>query len=128
MLDHTGFVVSDLNKSKVFYTSALQPLGITLIFEVTAEQSGGGAHAGFGAANKPFFWIGDHGLPRGGAHVAFVAASRAQVVQFYEAALQAGGRDNGKPGLRPHYHDNYYGAFVFDPDGNNIEAVGHKPA
>jgi catechol 2,3-dioxygenase-like lactoylglutathione lyase family enzyme len=128
MLDHIGFPVSDLEKSKAFYRAALRPLGIDLLTEVTAEQTGAGAHAGFGVAPKAYFWIGDHGLPRGGAHVAFVAASRAQVVQFYEAALQAGGRDNGKPGLRPHYHDNYYGAFVFDPDGNNIEAVCHKPA
>jgi catechol 2,3-dioxygenase-like lactoylglutathione lyase family enzyme len=127
MLDHIGFPVSDLEKSKAFYRAALRPLGIDLLMEVTAEQTGAGAHAGFGVAPKAYFWIGDHGSPRGGAHVAFVAASRAQVVQFYEAALQAGGRDNGKPGLRPHYHDNYYGAFVFDPDGNNIEAVCHKP-
>jgi predicted lactoylglutathione lyase len=83
---------------------------------------------GFGVAPRPFFWIGDHGSPCTGVHVAFTAESRAQVVQFHAAALQAGGRDNGNPGLRPHYHDNYYGAFVLDPDGNNIEAVCHKPA
>ena len=128
MLDHTGFVVSDLNKSKVFYTSALQPLGITLIFEVTAEQSGGGAHAGFGAANKPFFWIGDHGSACTGVHFAFTAETRAQVDSFYRAAMNAGGKDIGVPGVRPNYHENYYGAFVLDPDGNNIEAVCHKPA
>ena len=128
MLDHTGFAVSDLNKSKVFYASALQPLGITLLFEVTAEQTGGGAGAGFGAANKPFFWIGDHGSPCTGVHFAFAAETRAQVDSFYRAALNAGGKDNGAPGVRPHYHENYYGAFVLDPDGNNIEAVCHKPA
>ncbi len=128
MFDHVGFPVSDLKKSKAFYTAALRPLGIELLMEVTAEQTGAGAHAGFGVAPKPFFWIGDHGAPQSGTHVAFTAESRAQVVQFHQAALEAGGRDNGKPGLRPHYHDNYYGAFVLDPDGNNIEAVCHKPA
>jgi catechol 2,3-dioxygenase-like lactoylglutathione lyase family enzyme len=128
MLDHTAFPVSDLKKAKVFYTAALRPLGIVLLAEVTAEQTGAGAHAGFGVAPRAFFWIGDHGSPCSGVHVAFAAESRAQVVQFYEAALKAGGRDNGRPGLRPHYHENYYGAFVFDPDGNNIEAVCRKPA
>lgn len=128
MLDHIGFPVSDLEKSKAFYTAALRPLGIELLVELTAEQTGTGAHAGFGVAPRPYFWIGDHGSPCSGAHVAFVAASRAQVDQFYQAALRAGGRDNGKPGLRPHYHENYYGAFVFDPEGNNIEAVCRKPA
>jgi catechol 2,3-dioxygenase-like lactoylglutathione lyase family enzyme len=128
MIDHTGFAVSDLRRSKAFYAAALQPLGIGLLMEVTAEQTGAGAHAGFGAANKPFFWIGDHGSPCSGVHIAFIAESRAQVDQFYRAALRAGGKDNGEPGVRPHYHENYYGAFVFDPDGNNIEAVCHKPA
>ena len=126
MIDHIGFVVSDLKKSKTFYLEALRILGITLIAEVTAEQSGGGAHAGFGRGEKPFFWIGDHGRPGGAAHVAFLAESRAQVDSFYRAALKAGGKDNGAPGLRAHYHPNYYGAFVLDPDGNNIEAVCHK--
>jgi catechol 2,3-dioxygenase-like lactoylglutathione lyase family enzyme len=128
MLDHTGFAVSDLKKSKAFYRSALQPLGIDLLAELTAEETGGGAHAGFGAANKPFFWIGDHGPACTGVHIAFAAQTRAQVDSFHSAALEAGGRDNGAPGLRPHYHENYYGAFVLDPDGNNIEAVCHKPA
>jgi len=128
MLDHTGFAVSDFRKSKAFYAAALQPLGITLLAEVTAEQSGGGAHAGFGAANKAFFWIGDHGRACTGVHIAFTAKTRAQVDSFYEAALKAGAKDNGAPGPRPHYHENYYGAFVLDPDGNNIEAVCHKGA
>lgn len=127
MFDHVGFAVSNLKKSTAFYTAALQPLGLKLLMELTAQQTGSGAHAGFGVAPKAFFWIGDHGSPCTGMHVAFTAQTRAQVVQFYEAALKAGGRDNGKPGVRPHYHDNYYGAFVFDPDGNNIEAVCHKP-
>jgi catechol 2,3-dioxygenase-like lactoylglutathione lyase family enzyme len=128
MIDHTGFAVSDLIKSKAFYSAALKPLGIELVMEVTAEQTGAGAHAGYGSADKPFFWIGDHGSPCPGVHIAFAAESRMQVEQFYRAALHAGGKDNGAPGLRPHYHANYYGAFVFDPDGNNIEAVCHKSA
>ncbi len=127
MIDHTGFTVSDMQRSRNFYVEALQSLGITLIMEVTAEQSGGGAHAGFGADGKPFFWIGDHGGPSGPVHIAFTASSRARVDSFYHAALKAGGKDNGAPGLRPHYHANYYGAFVLDPDGNNIEAVCHRP-
>jgi len=128
MIDHIGLAVSDLDKAKAFYAAALRPLGIQLVMEVTAEQSGSGAHFGFGVANKPFFWIGDHASPCSGVHVAFAAESRAQVVQFYHAALKAGGKSNGEPGLRSHYHENYYGAFVFDPDRNNIEAVCHKPA
>jgi catechol 2,3-dioxygenase-like lactoylglutathione lyase family enzyme len=127
MLDHTGFAVSDLGQSKAFYTAALRPLGIELLLEVTAEQTGAGAHAGFGAGQKPFFWIGDHGSPCSGVHIAFTADSRAQVDRFHQAALRAGGKSNGEPGLRPHYHANYYGAFVLDPDGNNIEAVCHAP-
>lgn len=128
MFDHIGFAVSNLATSRAFYAAALRPLGIKLVMEVTAEQTGTGAHAGFGAADKAFFWIGDHAATRSGAHIAFAAESRAQVDQFYRAALNAGGKDNGAPGLRPHYHENYYGAFVLDPDGNNIEAVCHKPA
>jgi catechol 2,3-dioxygenase-like lactoylglutathione lyase family enzyme len=128
MIDHTGFAVSHLERSKTFYAAALRPLGIGLIMEVTAEQTGAGSHAGFGIADKAFFWIGDHGSPCSGVHIAFTAESRAQVDQFYRAALNAGGRDNGAPGLRPHYHENYYGAFVLDPDGNNIEAVCHERA
>lgn len=127
MIDHTGFAVSDLARSKVFYAAALKPLDITLIMEVTAEQTGAGAHAGFGADGKPFFWIGDSGQPAGSLHIALSAQSRAEVDAFHKAALAAGGTDNGGPGLRPHYHPDYYGAFVLDPDGNNIEAVCHRP-
>ena len=127
MLDHTGFAVSDLARSKVFYTQALSVLGIALLYEVTPEQSGGGAHAGFGESGRAFFWIGDHGAVGGTVHIAFTANSRALVDAFYRAALAADGRDNGAPGLRRHYHASYYGAFVLDPDGYNIEAVCHKP-
>ena len=126
MLDHTGIAVADLDRSKAFYTRALSPLSIGLVVEVTAEQTGSDAHAGFGAGGKPFFWIGSGVRPSGPVHFAFTAQSRAQVDAFYEAALATGGRDNGAPGLRPHYHASYYGAFVFDPDGNNIEVVCHK--
>jgi catechol 2,3-dioxygenase-like lactoylglutathione lyase family enzyme len=128
MLDHIGFVVSEFDRSKRFYTAALAPLSITLLLEVTPEQTGLiGSHAGFGAAGKPFFWIGNQGRPAQGLHVAFTASSRQLVDQFYHEALRIGGRDNGAPGLRPHYHENYYGAFILDPDGNNVEAVCHSP-
>lgn len=126
MLDHTGISVADLNRSKIFYTKALAPLSIDLVVELTAEQTGGAAHAGFGAAGKPFFWIGDGSTRSGPVHFAFTAQSRAEVDAFHRAALAAGGNDNGAPGLRPHYHASYYGAFVLDPDGNNIEAVCHS--
>ncbi|MFK8251614.1 VOC family protein [Ancylobacter terrae] len=133
MLDHIGFSVSDFERAKTFYLKALAPLGIGLVMEVSAEQTGDSAAAGFGANGKPFLWIGSGptGVARdhvGHVHVALVAPDRATVDAFHEAALAAGGRDNGPPGLRPHYHANYYGAFVLDPDGHNIEAVCHKPA
>ena len=131
MLDHIGLVVKDIKKAKAFYKKALAPLGLELIFEVTPRQSGNGtAHAGFGEAAKPYFWIGTAAKrrPASRAHISFTAPDRAAVDAFHKAALKAGGKDNGKPGLRPHYHPNYYGAFVIDLDGNNIEAVCHKPA
>jgi len=126
MLDHIGVAVADMDRSKAFYAAALKPLRLGLVMEVTAAQTGAEAHAGFGAESKPFFWIGTGAKPKGGTHVAFVAETRAEVEAFYRAALAAGGRDNGAPGLRPHYHPNYFGAFVLDPDGNNIEAVCHR--
>ena len=127
MIDHIGFAVSDLDRSKAFYGAALKPLAITLQMEVTVEQTGAYAHAGFGADGKPFFWIGGGPQAAGPIHVAFTAGWRAAVDAFYRAALDAGGRDNGPPGLRPIYHPDYYGAFVLDPDGNNVEAVCHGP-
>ena len=126
MLDHIGFAVSDFDRAKGFYAAALQPLGIALIMEVTAEQTGADAHAGFGAEGKPFFWIGTGKTVATGVHVAFTAPTHAAVDAFYHAALQAGATDNGSPGLRPHYHENYYAAFVHDADGNNVEAVCHR--
>ena len=129
MIDHVGIPVSDIARSTEFYLKALEPLGISIVMEVSAEQTGHGAAVGFGANFKPFFWIGGAGgLGVGHVHVAFAAPSRAGVDAFYRAAITAGGKDNGKPGLRPHYHENYYGAFVLDFDGHNIEAVCHAPA
>ena len=129
MIDHIGIPVSDVARSTEFYLKALAPLGISIIMEVSAEESGRGAAVGFGANSKPFFWIGEaEGLGAGHVHVAFAAPSRAAVDAFYRAAIAAGGKDNGSPGLRPHYHPDYYGAFVLDFDGHNIEAVCHKPA
>lgn len=127
MLDHIGFSVGNMKVSRIFYEKALKPLGIAPVMEVTPEMTGTSeSHVGFGAG-RPFFWIGTGGKVSGGTHVAFAAESRKIVDEFYAAAMAAGGRDNGKPGLRPHYHENYYGAFVLDPDGNNIEAVCHSP-
>jgi len=131
MLDHIGLAVKDMKKAKAFYKKALAPLGIAVIMEFSAKQTGdGSSHAGFGDPGKPYFWLG-HSPKRKGAskiHVSFTASDRKAVDAFYKAALKAGGKDNGKPGLRPHYHPNYYGAFVIDPDGNNVEAVCHSPA
>jgi catechol 2,3-dioxygenase-like lactoylglutathione lyase family enzyme len=129
MLDHIGFMVSDYAASKDFYTRALAPLGYGLVMEVTPEMTGvpGAHHAGFGPPGKPAFWIGTGNPLQGGLHVAFLASTRAAVDAFHTVALAAGGRDNGAPGLRPHYHPDYYGAFVIDRDGNNVEAVCHKP-
>jgi catechol 2,3-dioxygenase-like lactoylglutathione lyase family enzyme len=131
MLDHISIRVADYDRSKKFYKAALAPLGYTLAMEV---DSG----AGFSREFIPDFWIkqgepGSSGAPvePGGCggpavHVAFASDDRSTVDAFYRAALAAGARDNGGPGLRPNYHPNYYGAFVLDPDGYNIEAVCHK--
>ena len=129
MIDHIGFPVSDYARAKAFYTKALAPLGYGLVMEVDAQQNPSGAPAaGFGIGGKPDFWIGGEGGLQKPLHVALVSQDRAGVDAFHKAALAAGGKDNGAPGLRPHYHANYYGAFVLDPDGHNIEAVCHAPA
>jgi catechol 2,3-dioxygenase-like lactoylglutathione lyase family enzyme len=127
MLDHIGITVSDFIVSKKFYSAALKPLGFELLMELSAEVTGHVAVAGFGVAPKPEFWISAaaHNAP---VHVALRASSRAAVDEFYRAALAAGAKDNGAPGIRAHYHPHYYGAFVLDPDGHNIEAVCHDPA
>jgi len=127
MIDHVGFSVSDYARAKAFYERALAPLGYTLIMEATAQETGQPA-AGFGSGGKPDFWIGDEGGLNRSLHIAITAKDRAAVDAFYRAAIAAGAKDNGAPGLRPQYHANYYGAFVIDPDGHNIEAVCHSPA
>jgi catechol 2,3-dioxygenase-like lactoylglutathione lyase family enzyme len=119
MIDHIGISVTDLARSKAFYAAALAPLGYQLLMEWET-------FAGFGQKPKIDFWIG------GGAgdkqmHVAFRAPTRSVVDAFYKAAMAAGGVDHGAPGVRPHYHEHYYGAFVLDPDGHNVEAVCHEP-
>jgi catechol 2,3-dioxygenase-like lactoylglutathione lyase family enzyme len=121
MIDHLGFSVSDFERSLAFYKAALAPLGYGVVM-------GGDGYAGLGEKGKPDFWITAGGKTAPHTHVCFVAKDRATVDAFYAAAIAAGGTDNGKPGLRAHYHPSYYGAFVLDPDGHNIEAVSHKPA
>jgi catechol 2,3-dioxygenase-like lactoylglutathione lyase family enzyme len=125
MLDHVGIPVSNYKASKSFYASVFAPLGYGLIIEVSSHETGGTSHAGFGAGAKPEFWIGTGKMIKGQGHFAFRAETREAVRAFYDAAIKAGGQDNGAPGLRPHYHENYFGAFVLDPDGHNIEAVCH---
>jgi len=126
VIDHIGFPVSDYARAKAFYAAALAPLGYALVMEIGADRTESGAPAaGFGTAGKPDFWIGGEGGVDKPLHVAIAAQTRTEVDAFHRAALTAGGRDNGPPGLRPHYHANYYGAFVLDPDGHNIEAVCH---
>ena len=127
MIDHIGFPVSDYAHSKAFYTRALAPLGYTLITEVQQAENDAFA-AGFGADGNPDFWIGGEGGLEKPLHVAVVAKDRAAVDAFHKAALAAGAKDNGAPGIRAHYHPHYYAAFVLDPDGHNIEAVCHAAA
>ncbi|HWA61601.1 MAG TPA: VOC family protein [Caulobacteraceae bacterium] len=121
MLDHISLTVSDFDRAKAFYDKALAPLGIAVVM-------GGGGFCGYGSEGRPYFWIGGGAPATARGHVAFTARDRAAVDAFYAAAIAAGGRDNGPPGIRAHYHPNYYGAFVLDPDGLNIEAVCHAPA
>ena len=117
MLDHVTIGVENIENSQRFYDRALRPLGIARLY---GEEN---RFAGYGVSPRAFFWIGIRNRPQTGSHVAFAAEDRATVQRFYEAAIAAGGRDNGAPGLRPHYDPGYYGAFVLDPDGHNIEAV-----
>jgi catechol 2,3-dioxygenase-like lactoylglutathione lyase family enzyme len=120
MLDHVTVGVENIERALRFYDSALRPLGI-------ARLHGDGHHfAGYGVHPKAFFWIGIRDSRQTGSHIAFAAGDRATVDRFYEAAMAAGGTDNGPPGLRPHYDPDYYGAFVLDPDGHNVEAVCRK--
>ena len=127
MFDHVGILVSDYEKSRDFYVQALAPTGHSKLVELVDAHAGDAPTAGFCHEDGSDFWIrpGDRTTPR--VHIAFRVPSRAVVDAFYEAAIAAGGKDNGAPGLRPHYHANYYGAYVLDPDGHNIEAVCHDP-
>jgi catechol 2,3-dioxygenase-like lactoylglutathione lyase family enzyme len=126
MIDHTGTAVADWAKSKTFYDAVFAALGGSLMMVVPKEFTGGTNVGGYGR-DRPVWWLHEGAEPGPGRHVAFTARNRAEVDAFYAAAIASGGRDNGAPGLRAHYHPNYYGAFVFDPDGNNIEAVCHTP-
>jgi len=128
MLDHMGVGASNFDVSRRFYDAALKPLGMGVVMEVTAEMSGSYHGVGYGKDAKPVFWVSSGGARGTGIHVAFTASSRAAVDAFYAAGMAAGGKDNGPPGLRPHYHPSYYGAFMLDPDGINVEAVCHNPA
>ena len=120
MFDHLGFGTTDLAASKAFFLQALAPLGVQLVME-------GPWGVGMGRDGKPSLWLHEAGTAPAPMHIAIAAHSRAEVDAFHRAALAAGGRDNGAPGLRPHYHPNYYGAFVIGPDGHNVEAVCHQP-
>lgn len=127
MIDHTGLTVTDGKVSVEFYTKALAPLGYQVLRTVPTEFTGGKIVVGFGVPPKPDFWIAEGAPNTPRLHIAFRAESRAMVDAFYAAAIAAGGKDNGKPGPRPQYHEHYYGAFVLDPDGHNVEAVIHTP-
>jgi len=126
MIDHIGIAVSNAKKSRAFYDAALAPLGISMIMKVPGDltESGGDAY-GYGYDDKPFFWFGDNEQVGEGFHVAFVTETRAAVDEFHRKAIAAGATDNGGPGVRRHYGEHYYAAFVHDPDGHNIEAVCH---
>jgi catechol 2,3-dioxygenase-like lactoylglutathione lyase family enzyme len=120
VFDHIGFNVKNFAKSKTFYLQALAPLGMGVLMEDRRS-------AMIGRQGEGAFSFGSYGAPASPMHIAFAAGTREQVRAFHVAALAAGGKDNGAPGLRPDYHPNYYGAFVFDPDGHNLEAVCHSP-
>lgn len=119
MIDHVVLGVSDIAASRAFYERALAPLGVRVVLDLPG-------YVGFGDGGRPWFFVATR-APTQRVHVAFSAGSRALVDAFHAAALAAGGQDNGAPGLRPIYHTHYYGAYVYDPDGNNIEAVCHRP-
>ena len=123
MFDHVGLNVSDYQASRSFYEQALAPLGYRVVMAFDQWKA-----AGFGTTDKPEFWISERGPTGTGTHVAFQCPDRKTVDAFHEAALACGGRDNGPPGLREHYHPTYYAAFTLDPDSNNIEAVCHAVA
>lgn len=131
MIDHLSLAVSDYERSRAFYDACLGTLGYAVAMETTDAPDH--VACGYGEGVEPTFWIGagrepgSAPVPPDGQHVAFVARGRSAVDAFHAAALAAGGRDNGPPGLRPHYHADYYAAFVIDPDGYRLEAVCHRP-
>ena len=127
MIDHTGIIVSDFDASKAFYKTALAAIGYDLLLEFPVAITGSVDVAGFGEDGKPDFWITSGTPNQPPLHIAFRVKNRATVDAFHKAGLAAGGKDNGAPGLRPHYHPDYYGAFIQDADGHNIEAVCHDP-
>lgn len=133
MIDHTGVIVTNIEKSGKWYEEALRAIGYTKLMAFSKAITQTTDVAGFGeeSTGKPDFWISaaTPGRPvnQSPSHIAFRASNRQQVDGFYKAAIDSGGKDNGKPGLRPHYHENYYSAFVLDPDGHNIEVVCHNP-
>jgi catechol 2,3-dioxygenase-like lactoylglutathione lyase family enzyme len=127
MIAHVGILVSDIEKSKKFYIEALKLIGYQMVREYGVTPTRPAASAGFGEPPRPDLWIYQGTPSKTAVHIAFRVNTRMLVDAFYQAAIAAGGKDNGKPGIRPQYNPNYYGAFVFDPDGNNIEAVCREP-
>ncbi|WP_421726728.1 VOC family protein [Bauldia sp.] len=127
MIDHVSLSVADLERAKAFYAALLAPIGMEMVGEVSAEQSGSIAFAGFGIGRKGQLWLAASGQQTPTTHICFRVPSRAIVRAFYEAGLAAGGTDNGAPGIRAIYHPDYYGAYVRDPEGHNIEAVTFAP-
>ncbi len=119
MIDHMTLTVRDLARSKAFYSGALAPLGYRVLMEFDGM-------CGLGAAGKPDFWLKEGNPPTTPQHIAFTAGRRTEVDAFHAAAIAAGGRDNGPPGVRPDYHASYYAAFAFDPEDHNIEVVNHR--
>jgi catechol 2,3-dioxygenase-like lactoylglutathione lyase family enzyme len=124
-IDHTSLSVSDYEAAKAFYAAALKPLRVEVMMEFPADVTGSVDVAGLGSDGKPFLWLANAGRTSPRVHLAFRAETREQVDAFYAAAIAAGATDNGPPGLRPHYHANYYGAFVLDAEGHNVEVVCH---
>lgn len=116
LFDHVALPVRDIARSRAFYEGALRPFGVKVV-----ESPAG---LGFALGDQDF-WIGEGDVAAGSVHIAFAAPDRETVDAFHAAAVEAGGVDNGRPGLRPRYHSGYYAAFVLDPDGNNVEAVFH---
>lgn len=127
MIDHVSLSVADMNRAKGFYKAILATLGMELVADVTAAQSGSVAYAGFGIGRKGQLWIGEDGQQTPSTHICFRAASRKAVRAFHAAGLAHGGTDNGAPGIREIYHPEYYAAFITDPEGHNIEAVCFEP-